>query len=379
MKRFALPTLSVLLAVASTHAMAQSSVTLYGLIDSGIEYANNVGSGSKVGFASGTLSGSRWGLKGSEDLGGGLAAIFQIENGFNAGTGAIAQNGQEFGRQAYVGLASKQYGSVTLGRQYDPVVDLVQPLTGDNLFGSVFTTPGDVDNNDNSLRFNNSIKYISPVFYGLQAEGMYSLGGVAGSVSTGSAYSGALLYTIAGFNVAGGYTFVKNNTAVLTNSVSNGWIGDSSQTAFAASAGSYQTAHAAATYAFDKFTVGLRYSNSQYKPYTNTAVFPTTAKFNVGSAFLAYQFTPSLMASVEYLYMKTSGVSDSKYNQIAAGVDYNVSKRTDVYATAGYTKTSGQTRVGGVLQTAGANVGDLDSSSSFNKQFVAVVGVRHRF
>ena len=194
-----------------------------------------------------------------------------------------------------------------------------------------------------------------------------------------------MLYTLGGLNVAGGYLFVKNNVAGTAaapaeTSVSDGWIGDSSQTSFArTTAGSYQTAHFAASYAFNKFTVGARYSNSQYKPYAATAIFPDTAKFNVGSAFLNYQFTPSLSAAVNYVYMKTTGVSDSKYNQLSAGVDYTLSKRTDVYGIAGYTKSTGQTRVGGVLQSAGANVGDFDDSSSFNKQFVATVGIRHRF
>jgi predicted porin len=384
MNRFALPTLTILIAAASSQVMAQSSVTLYGVLDSGISYVNNVGAGSQVGFASGTLSGPRWGLKGTEDLGGGLAAIFQIENGFNTGTGTLNQGGREFGRQAFVGLASKQFGSLTLGRQYDPLTDLEQPITGDNYFGGSFAAPGDVDNNDNSLRFSNAIKYTSPVFYGLQAEGMYAMGGTAGSVTTGSAYSGALLYTLGGLNVAGGYLFVKNNqvtTAGAPTSVSDGWINDGfTQTSFATSLGSFQTAHVAASYGFDKFTVGARYSNSQYKPYATSAAFPDTAKFNVGSAYVNYMFTPSLSAALNYVYMKTSGVSDSKYNQLSAGVDYTLSKRTDIYGVAGYTKASGQTRVGGTLVPAGANVGDFAAgTSSFDKQFIATVGVRHKF
>jgi len=378
MNRFALPTLSILMAVASSQAMAQSSVTLYGVIDTGVAYINNSGGASQVELSSGTMSGSRWGLKGTEDLGGGLATVFQIENGFNSGTGTLNQGGREFGRQAFVGLSSKQYGLVTLGRQYDPVTDLEQPITGDNYFGGMFAAPGDVDNNDNSLRFNNGIKYTSPVFYGLQVEGMYALGGVAGSVTTGSMYSGALLYTLGGLNVAGGYLFVKNNNTGAT-SVSDGWIADSSQTAFATTIGSFQTAHIAASYAFDKFTVGARFSNSQYKPYTTTVLFPDTAKFNVASAYLNYQFTPSLNAAVNYTYMKTSGVSSSKYNTFSAGVDYTLSKRTDVYGVAGYTKATGQTLVDGVLQTAGANVGDFATSSSSNNQFTATVGIRHKF
>ncbi|MDI9682324.1 porin, partial [Burkholderia cenocepacia] len=89
----------------------------------------------------------------------GLKAIFQLENGFNSASGALGQGGRMFGRQAFVGLQSDQYGTLTLGRQYDPLVDLVQAVTADNYFGSVFAIPGYVDNNDNSLSVSNAIKY----------------------------------------------------------------------------------------------------------------------------------------------------------------------------------------------------------------------------
>ncbi len=118
-------------ALYAVDAHAQSSVTLYGIVDAGIAYVHNAqnanggNASSLVKFSSGNLSGSRWGLRGTEDLGGGLAALFQLENGFNIGTGALGQGQREFGRKAVVGLSSSTYGTVTLGRQYDPVVDLV--------------------------------------------------------------------------------------------------------------------------------------------------------------------------------------------------------------------------------------------------------------
>ncbi len=146
-------------------------------------------------LAAGNIQGSRWGLKGTEDLGGGLKAIFQLENGFDPNNGRLGQGGRLFGRQAYVGLTHDAYGTVTLGRQYDPLVDMVQPLTADNFFGSTFATPGDIDNNDNSSRTSNAIKYVSPVFSGFQVEGMYALGGVAGSTGSARAGSGVLQRT----------------------------------------------------------------------------------------------------------------------------------------------------------------------------------------
>ena len=71
------------------------------------------------------LNGSRWGFKGSEDIGGGLEATFTLKNGFELNTGNLAQGGDEFGRQTFVGLSNDRYGAVTLGRQYDPIIDHV--------------------------------------------------------------------------------------------------------------------------------------------------------------------------------------------------------------------------------------------------------------
>ena len=367
---------SVFLAAAATDAVAQNSVTLYGTVDAGIGYVSNSGGKSKVEMTSGVMSTPRWGLRGVEDLGSGLSTIFQLENGFNIGTGKLNNGGREFGRQAFVGLSQTNYGRITLGRQYDPIRDLIQPITGDGQFGGMMT-PGDVDNNDNDLRFDNSVKYVSPVFSGLQVEAMYALGGVSGSFTTGSGYAGAVLYSNNGLNLAGGYFFVKNDN--LASSTTGGFIGDSSLTAFASSPGSFQTAHAAASYLIGKATVGVRYSNSQYKPYGATLNFPTTAKFNVGGTYLTYQFAPDVKATVNYVYTGETGVSSAHWNQMNLGVDYLLSKATDIYAIAGYTKASGQMRINGVLVQAQGNVGDFDIASSNTKQAIASIGLRHKF
>src|ERR1700753_2005436 len=95
-------------------AYAQSSVLLYGIVDEGFQFNNNAGGKRQYYLASGELNGSRWGLRGSEDLGGGLKAILVLENGFDVNTGRLGQGGLEFGRQAYVGM-SGGIGTITLG------------------------------------------------------------------------------------------------------------------------------------------------------------------------------------------------------------------------------------------------------------------------
>src|SRR3984885_6997732 len=104
--------------VFALSAHAQSSVTLYGVIDTGIVYSNNQGGHSNWQEASAATENTVYGLKGSEDLGGGLHAIFKLENGFNLNNGSLYNANDAFGEQAYVGLQSDRYGTVTLGRQF---------------------------------------------------------------------------------------------------------------------------------------------------------------------------------------------------------------------------------------------------------------------
>ena len=103
-----------------------------------------------------------FGLRGSEDLGGGLKAIFTLESGFNIGNGKFANNSGMFNRQSFVGLSSAQFGTVTLGRQYDAVQDYLAPLTATGSWGGTyFAHPCNNDNlsTNGGYAVNNSIKY----------------------------------------------------------------------------------------------------------------------------------------------------------------------------------------------------------------------------
>jgi len=124
-------------------AHAQSAVTLYGIVDTGIGYQNSAttlsptsgaasarpspGGSSQVKMINGIWAGSRFGLKGSEDLGGGTKAIFQLEEGFNSATGAQSVSGLAFNRQAWVGMTNGTFGTLTAGRQYTSYYTLLSP------------------------------------------------------------------------------------------------------------------------------------------------------------------------------------------------------------------------------------------------------------
>jgi predicted porin len=395
MKRIALSTLSLALLGAAGAAHAQSSVTLYGLIDESIQYVNHANTANNHLFAmyAGNLQGSRWGMKGTEDLGGGLKAIFQLESGFDPNTGKSNQGGRLFGRQAYVGLTQDAYGTLTLGRQYDPVVDMVQPLTADNFFGSTFTTPGDVDNNDNSSRTNNAIKYVSPVWGGFQVEGMYALGGVAGSTGAGQTWSGAATWSGGPFSVAAGYIRMDNgNTAagrgVTATTPTPGWGATAtSDGTFDGSTinGAYQSAKsisidsASGQYVTGPFTFNIRYSFAQYKP-DGLSAFAQQEKYNVAGGYVGYQLTPAMLLGLGYTYTHGSGDTSASYNQVSLGGDYNLSKRTDLYLIGAYQHANGTQRQNRTSTiTADASVGSYGYQSGSSSQTIVSLGIRHKF
>ncbi|SAL61068.1 porin [Caballeronia choica] len=128
-----------MLALASSTALAQSSVTLYGIIDTGVEYVSHANANGDSVIRMPGITGeypSRWGLRGSEDLGGGYAAQFVLESGFNPRAGDLGQGGRLFGRQAWTGLSSS-YGTLMFGRQYTAtyLIDSDADILGPNIYG----------------------------------------------------------------------------------------------------------------------------------------------------------------------------------------------------------------------------------------------------
>ena len=191
-------------------AHAQSSVTLYGIIDEGFDMITNNKGGHQYQLAGSVMQGNRWGLTGAEDLGGGMKAVFLLENGFNGNSGALSQNGLLFGRQAWVGLATP-YGTVTLGRQYDSVFDYAAPLAAGQLGGGVYGAhPGDLDNSNIDYHDNNTIKYASPNYSGLKFGGTYSLGGTAGNFTNNQIWSLGASYNQGPVAVGAAYLNARN-------------------------------------------------------------------------------------------------------------------------------------------------------------------------
>jgi predicted porin len=184
-------------------AHAQSSVTLCGLIDTSLVYSSNgrfnaskssAGGGTQWQEFAGSVYTPRWGLRGIEDLGGGLSAVFWLENGFNSTNRTFKNGGDLFGRQAWGGLSSRQYGTLTLGRQYDFMVTYVAPLsaTGPGFGGNLAEHPYDNDNLNNDMRLNNSVEFSSASFDGLKFGAMYAFSNAASQIANNAAYSAGL-------------------------------------------------------------------------------------------------------------------------------------------------------------------------------------------
>jgi general bacterial porin, GBP family len=373
-------------------AHAQSSVTLYGIVDAGISYVSNERISGNTGHStwketSGNINGSRWGFKGTEDLGGGLKAIFTLEGGFSTNNGSIAQHGTFFGRQAFVGLSSNQFGAVTLGRQYDPQVDYVGPLslTGIGYGGLYFAHPFDNDNQNGSMRINNAVKYTSRTYNGFQFAGLYGFSNQAGGFANNRAYGVGASYNYGPLNVAAGYRQLNNAGGVLGNNAGatdNGSGGNDAEF----TAQRQRSFGAGLNYAFGSAVVGFVFTQTK---------LDTPVSINLGGIALAnakslrfnnyevnahYHLTSAFILATAYTYTDgrlstNTGSSSPKWNQFSPLADYLLSKRKDVYLIGEYQRLSGGSLNGATIFTASI---DGFTRSANNKQAAVTAGIRHR-
>jgi predicted porin len=369
-------------ALVALNAHAQSSVTLYGVIDEGIDYVNNSGGQSLWRMRDGTYDGvygSRWGLKGTEDLGGGLSAIFKLESGFSTENGQSRQGGLLFGRQAYVGLADTRLGTVTLGRQYDSVVDYLQPVTAPGQLGGPLVHAGDIDNTDNSFRVNNSIKYASPKFGGLTFGGLYSFTNTnAPGRGTTGLWSLGANYAYGGLDIAGAYLYAKNPGALLTDgnyigNTTGAAIGATGPFSYVGDPANEQVFGAGANYTVGPATLGLDYTNTKFNDANGTQ---DTVIFTNYEAWGRYNLTAAWYVGAQYVYTHGSVGYDQSvpiYHQVGLTTAYALSKRTSIYAMAVWQKAAGAASNADIFD------GAVGSASSNNHQTMARIGMYHQF
>jgi predicted porin len=333
------------LATVATAAQAQSSVTIYGIIDSGVLQVKgaNAANQSVTTLTSGALSTSRWGFKGTEDLGGGLKANFTLEGQFEADTGA--QTGDLFQRSAFVQLDKDGLGSVTLGRQnsldYLSVIG-ADPFGANNFGGAVNVAYLNAGINGGAHRVSNAVTLRSASFSGFSAAVQHSFGEVAGETSGSTRTAYTLEYAQGPVKV--NFTTARKNDATGNKSFENRQFVGSYKAPFATLFAGYQEAESAGAAADIESTyVG--------------AIIPVNANVNV---------------LVNYTDVKNlNNVSGRDADAFAIGVTYALSKRTTAYAMHGQSNND--------TSASALKVTSLGAGAAGVDQKATTVGIRHTF
>jgi len=349
-----------ILGAVSNVAMAQSNVTIYGTVDAGLVSERGGIAGNTTKVTSGVGSASRLGFRGTEDLGGGLSAVFLLESGFRTDTGVGDSSGL-FQRQAYVGLVSKTAGSLTLGRQYTPfynaLAQVADPFAA-GLSGSaknMFAASGVLQ------RASNAVQYKTLTYNGLWADVSYAVGEQAES-SAGRQLGASLGYTNGPLNARIAYNNVNNDTATGVAPTVERQIGHN--TLIAANY-DFQIVKAYAAYAQNK---GLNsYALPNPVAYSTTAVAASTDSRDILIGLTA-PVGPNGTVMASFIDKDDKNVADRDGKQYAIGYSYALSKRTSTYVS--YAKISNKN---GASYTVGNNTEAGSGNKAFN------VGMKHSF
>jgi predicted porin len=311
-------------------AQAQTNVTLYGRVDQSIGFEKNT-TGSALLLNSGVQSSNRWGVRGSEDLGGGLKAIFNLEGGFNADVGqGLAAGGLDFRRRSVAGVEGG-FGTLVMGRDYDP---LFRVLLGSDTLGlghynnvhTIFGATGVFGGGAAyGVRIDNGVHYVSPSLGGFVLRGAYGFSEVFPSGAgkqVGRALSAAGEFSTGPLYVGLGYR---------ANSVLGG---ANKHTALGA------------RYNFGAFAVNAGAGiNNPLGANNDTRSLWVGGDVQAGPGRLHAQFGTA----------KTNVVGpDPKFNSIGLTYNYPLSKRTNVYVTAGVVQNNALSQA--VLSTSSTAV-----------------------
>lgn len=348
------------LAGTSVLAWGQSSVSLYGIVDTGIEYYNNAAkSGSFVGMPS--LTGevpSRFGLRGQEDLGGGYKAFFVLENGFAPNSGALNYGGRLFGRQANVGVSS-DYGTLTLGRQMNMSMYV---LLNADVIGPSIHSMASFDSYLPNARSDNAVGYLGK-FHGVTVGGTYSFGRDAAGPAGPSA-------THCGGQLPGDAVACRQYTMMLA--YDNAWGGAAASYdvmyggpgASAPLVSSADTDKRVIVDAYVKFGAG-KVGGGWIRRNTAAAEHAQSDMFFLGAE---YYVMPTLALDAQALRYILHEHSNSTL--LVARANYFISKRTTLYASLGYMMNSA------LAANAVAAAGTVPLGVN---QFGAMMGIQQRF
>jgi predicted porin len=357
--------------VFSGAATAQSAVNVYGIVDVGIRYDNPklAGAASTLCIASGHQSGSRFGFRGSESLGGGLSAIFALEGGFNPDLGTSAQGGVLFGRQAYAGLRSEKAGTAAAGR-----VTIFSGGTGDfNMLGDIdpFSVSFGISSIGSTfssvvMRIDNAVLWQSPNWSGFRGGVGYStqLAGteVAGSGNNNPMLFSALNYSSGPLFLALTYDVIKPTNAQGNRVGVSGGLGATEDQTHLLLGGTYDfkmvKLHAAYWWENNQFgNTATRIPTAAESPTSRTA---DATGWMLGVTVRSGAFR--VMGDYQNRDGKRAGTFEGDRNVWSIGTTYDLSRRTNLYAS--YGNSSGEK--------------SLATSNTYNTTQLAA-GIRHRF
>jgi predicted porin len=329
-------------------AQAQSNLVIYGIMDTTVRYTTNENAAgdSRTQLTDGHLTGSRIGFRGTEALGGGLNANFNLESGILPDTGTLSAGGNLFGRNATVGLGG-DWGVVNVGRQFTSGHDMLSSLHSmgvpNNALVGFYT-------NYTTIRFDNSVKYRG-TFGGLEIGANYALGEVAGDTSNSAKYAASLGYTAGALRLGAAYQVRNTVTTYYGTTV------PTSDTDMWILGGTYDIGPA-------KFYL----AQLQHK------LDAANLRNNATHVGIKYALTPSLgvIGSVDYDKLKTA-TTDGERVTASAMVLYDLSKRTQLYIEVDHTKLNDAwTALGSTANFATPFFGN-DSRTGVS------LGVRHFF
>lgn len=377
----------LVLAATCCTATAQTSMTIYGVVDAALAYANNQNGHSNTYMRSGNQASSRLGFKGFEDLGGGNQVLYVLEAGLNLDDGTQSQAGSIFNRQAFVGLSNERLGTLTLGRQYTPYYLFVGPAAQVGVVtGATGAHPGDIDGLDVTIRSSNSVSYTSPKWHGVQVGLMGAMGEQAQHVASGDTYSAAIKYDDGPWNLALGYQTLKNGpNGANWDPTASSSFSKSPVNAGYLSAESAQYIAAAGHYQAGKLGLGAVATNVQYKPGA-ASLFHDIATFNTAGTYASWQTSTPWLLSAGISYTRENAANriadTANYRQLSLEQVYALSKRTVIYLVQARQLARGSTLGANAMPVAAvAVIGDSQtgSPSSDGSQNVFMAGLRHTF
>ena len=359
------------LALSPLLAHAESSVTLYGLISQGLAYTSNVGGSHLTELKGNVQQASRWGLRGVEDLGNGNRALFVLENGFSPDTGTWSQ-GRLFGRMAWVGLANDKFGQLSFGRQMDAMSQTLAVYESAIQFAAFGTHIGDNDNLFPTARISNSVQY-SNKWGGLQLVLVYGASERPGSSIDNRSFSLGVSYTRGPWSAGVAMHDMRwpNSATNQGGAISGDWGAFSPfVTSQGGAAVRRQSTYGAGTsYAVSSaFKVFALYTHTRFDYADRTDLRLSNYELSA-----TYSVPPSTLLGAGYILTDGKyGVSGNKpkWHQINLGVDYFLSKRTDIFLVGMYQRAAGDAAFAQIYS---------NGRSSSRHQATLVAGIRHKF